>query len=349
MPLSYPPFVASDRIRKAAANSPWMGQGETSSAVGILQGALADLGYKLPITFKKTGLPDGIFGKETKGVVYQFQVDQKLASKDGVAGSQTFSRLDTLLAAKKKPPKVIPAPPKPHKPPPPAADRNYQIGTSDPTITPDPGAGVFDSEEWEMSMWALKQSILEILPPRGNSAVTFVGPNASLHMLHYLHASGRTLTINLESMVDSGPTATGRFRNEVAQAQKFVESLPVGTHSITSKTAESAYNFKDESKDWYFAVGGYSTWGKGTATVSNGAAGREYELKFEYKFYDRYNWDGGKSVEIAGITITDQFMGEFHRQGLAQEFDMVGSIKRTFRWKQGDAIPEEQYRRGGWR
>jgi hypothetical protein len=28
MPLSYPPFLASDRIRKAAENSPWMAHGE---------------------------------------------------------------------------------------------------------------------------------------------------------------------------------------------------------------------------------------------------------------------------------------------------------------------------------
>jgi hypothetical protein len=198
-------------------------------------------------------------------------------------------------------------------------------------------------------MWMLKEAILEILPPRGSSATLFIGPNAAIHMLHYLNRSGNRLTINLEGMVESGPTATARFRNEVAQAQAFVETLPVGTHAITSRTAESAYNNKNESKDWYYAVGGYSTWGKGTTTVTSGAAGKEYELQFEYKFYDRYNWDGGKSVEIAGITITDEFMGEFHRQGLAQEFDMTGSFRRTFRWKQGAAIPEDQYKGSGGR
>ena len=75
----------------------------------------------------------------------------------------------------------------------------------------------------------------------------FVGPNAAMHMLHYVDASGRNLTINLEDMVEPGPTATGRFKNEVRQAQGFVESLSVGTHSIASKPAESAYNFKNES------------------------------------------------------------------------------------------------------
>lgn len=348
MPLSYPPFVASDRIRKAAENSPQMAHGEQGKAVAILQGALIDLGYKMPISTRDNGFPDGVFGSETKATVYQFQVDKKLNGKDGVAGRETFTRLDVLLMAKKGPPKVIPTPPKPLVPPPPA-DRHYKIGTDDPSITPDVGAGRFDSEPTTVSLWALKQAILEILPPRGSSAVIFIGPDAAMHMKHYMDASGRTFTINLESMVDSGPTARGRFKNEVRQAQQFVEQLGVGTHSITSKTAESAYNYKNESKNWYFAVGGYSTWGKGTATVKSGAAGREYELLFEYKFYDRYNWDAGKSVTIGGIEITDKFMGDFHRQGLAREFDMTGSIKRVFRWKQGNPISEEQYRRGGGR
>jgi hypothetical protein len=40
--------------------------------------------------------------------------------------------------------------------------------------------------------------------------------------------------------------------------------------------------------------------------------------------------------------VTDKFMGEFHRQGLAQEFECFGSFKRKFSWKKGDAIPPGQ-------
>jgi hypothetical protein len=65
-------------------------------------------------------------------------------------------------------------------------------------------------------------------------------------------------------------------------------------------------------------------------------------VDFEYKFFDRYNWDTGKKVELAGITITDVFMGEFHRQGLAKEFNCYGSFKRKLAWKQGEAIAESQ-------
>lgn len=146
-------------------------------------------------------------------------------------------------------------------------------------------------------------------------------------------------------MIDSGPTAKGRFRDEVNQARKFVEKLPVGTHWITSKTAKSAYNYKNESTNWYYAVGGYSTWGKGIAKVTQGQNGLAYEFQFEYHFYDRYNWDKGKAVKIGPVTVTDEFMGEFHRQGLAKEFNMKAVIKRKFTWKQGETIPEVQYKK----
>jgi hypothetical protein len=228
-------------------------------------------------------------------------------------------------------------------------DRNFRLGIGDPPITPDIGSGAFNSVPTDVSMWALKQTIVEILPPRGGAAVVFIGDDAAMHMKHYMDASGSRLTIDLEDMVSSGPTATERFKNEVRQAQLFVEKLPVGSHVFTSLTAESAYNYKHEGKNWYFAVGGYSTWGSGRATVRNGATGKEYEVQFEYKFYDRYNWDKGKSVSIAGIEISDKFMGEFHRQGLAREFDMNGSMTRHLRWKQGDKIPDAQFERGGWR
>jgi hypothetical protein len=106
--------------------------------------------------------------------------------------------------------------------------------------------------------------------------------------------------------------------------------------------AENGYNTKVENQNWYYAIGGYSSWGVGKAVVSGDTAHRTFSVDFEYKFYDRYNWDGGKSVTIHGITVTDAFMGEFHRQGLAKEYDCYGSFKRSFSWKKGDPIPQAQ-------
>ena len=65
-------------------------------------------------------------------------------------------------------------------------------------------------------------------------------------------------------------------------------------------------------------------------------------MDFVYKLYDRYNWDRGKSVTLFGVTVTDQFMGGFHCQGLAKEFDCHGGVRRRFTWKEGDDISKGQ-------
>jgi hypothetical protein len=47
------------------------------------------------------------------------------------------------------------------------------------------------------------------------------------------------------------------------------------------------------------------------------------------KYFNRYKCDGGKSVRVGGVKVGDEKMAEFHREGLAKEFDMVGNITRT--------------------
>lgn len=69
--------------------------------------------------------------------------------------------------------------------------------------------------------------------------------------------------------------------------------------------------------------------------------GRHYAVDFDYCFYDRYNWDGKKAVTILGTVVTDEFMGEFHRQGLAREFDCYGSLHRRLEWEGDFGAPDK--------
>ena len=84
------------RIASAAANSPPMRSGESGFAVRLLQMALADLGARLPRSFRN-GDFDGIYGLETQSAVRDFQLANGL-SADGVAGRQTFTALDGIFA-----------------------------------------------------------------------------------------------------------------------------------------------------------------------------------------------------------------------------------------------------------
>jgi hypothetical protein len=89
-------------------------------------------------------------------------------------------------------------------------------------------------------------------------------------------------------------------------------------------------------------VGGYSAWIKGNAVITMDGQNKSYVLSGEYKFYGRYNWDSGKSVKILSLTITDDLMGEFHREGYSKEYDEFGSCPVKFQWLDGSAIPASQ-------
>lgn len=98
MPLTAPRFVTNARLQAAAANSPPLKQGDRGSAVWLVQQALIDLGYSMPVSVKKNlGSPDGIFGGETLAAVRAFQSACKL-SPDGIAGKNTLAQLDLRLA-----------------------------------------------------------------------------------------------------------------------------------------------------------------------------------------------------------------------------------------------------------
>jgi hypothetical protein len=84
----------------------------------------------------------------------------------------------------------------------------------------------------------------------------------------------------------------------------------------------------EASKDWYYAMGGvqYSVTGMATVHPPDHPGGQpRVEMDYKTHVFDRYNWDGGKQVEIGPFTITDEQMAELHRAGVAQEYNMSGS------------------------
>jgi hypothetical protein len=66
-----------------------------------------------------------------------------------------------------------------------------------------------------------------------------ISDDAVRHMAHYLGNRGTDLDIDVDGMVKEVPSAKGRYEREVAQMQRFVETLPPGTNPITSKTWRS--------------------------------------------------------------------------------------------------------------
>ncbi len=97
MPLQYLPFKSNERIVRASINNPSMKWGERGPAVAVLQQALADRGIPMPGS-TRSGVMDGIFGRETRDAISFFQGRNNL-TVDGIAGHDTFSALDLLLTS----------------------------------------------------------------------------------------------------------------------------------------------------------------------------------------------------------------------------------------------------------
>ena len=115
-------FKGNARLSSAGDNSPVMKKGENGPAVVIVQQALIDRGFPMPGSVDAAGNPDGDYGKETKGIVWDFQIKHALPDKDGIVGGQTLSKLDDLF-------KITPGPtpPPPSPPPPPALSKIEQL------------------------------------------------------------------------------------------------------------------------------------------------------------------------------------------------------------------------------
>ena len=166
-------------------------------------------------------------------------------------------------------------------------------------------------------------------------------------MRHYLDNSGSDISIDALDMVKKSVNGSKLFASEAQAAKTFAESLdPRKEYDITSSLHVTPMNEQESSLDWFLAVGGYSAWGKGHLMTGGYKTPysdkRCFNLEFEYKVKDLYNFDEGKKVDfsIAGQknTIDDEIMREFAIQGLAKTFFMSGSFKRTFEWKSGENI-----------
>ena len=76
------------------------------------------------------------------------------------------------------------------------------------------------------------------------------------------------------------PAAAGRW----AKA-KF--RPPLSQHDFSMIYPQSGHARKEEIRDWCYANGLYSAWGKGRALITSAGALRRYEMDFTYKFFDR--------------------------------------------------------------
>ncbi len=109
MPLTSPRFARNARLQRAADNNPPIKVGEVGEAVAILQQALIDSGFPMPVSTHALSKPDGVYGSETASVVKRYQAKNRMLP-DGVVGHDTLAALDVGFPG---PPGPAPTPPPP--------------------------------------------------------------------------------------------------------------------------------------------------------------------------------------------------------------------------------------------
>lgn len=97
------------QLENAQANAPAIMRGAIGDGVRAIQQALFDLDYPMDDSFAVYGSPDGVFGKETKKRVVEFQEDFSLFP-DGKVGMNTINKLDEQFKDEHLPPPVKPIP-----------------------------------------------------------------------------------------------------------------------------------------------------------------------------------------------------------------------------------------------
>lgn len=107
MALVSPRFAPIQQCRDAANNAPPMKVGSKGAGVSAIQQGLIDLGFPMPLSTKRFGVPDGIFGSETDGRVRSYQKAKSL-SPDGIVGKFTMAKLDSELPLPHSAPSGLP-------------------------------------------------------------------------------------------------------------------------------------------------------------------------------------------------------------------------------------------------
>jgi hypothetical protein len=197
------------------------------------------------------------------------------------------------------------------------------------------GIGPYDSKDAGWRDRLSKAKFFTIAAAAGEIGLT----NAERGMRHYLGNSGDTLNVapgpmmkDLDKFRDA---AQALAQNEATKAYKAI-SKASGSKAFSSKWS-TYYATKEQSWDWFYAIGGFSYSVTGVVTKSSGGG----SLKYKIHIFDRYNWDAGKSVDIGPFHFEDRELGELHLKGLAREYVVRGSsqVNEVKSFKPGTVIP----------
>jgi RHS repeat-associated protein len=196
-------------------------------------------------------------------------------------------------------------------------------------------------------------SMAELMEIRARAIATIGGgrlknmPDAADFLLHFLYGGGRDKNVDYERLINEDGAAEAHYHNEINRAMSYAEQLARDDQWVyiaqTGEVGTSA-----STRNWFFALGGYGTWGRGRVFKCKGKP--EYTMELELNLNDFYDWER-YSLAKGGL-VTDGEMSELHHSKLdiAEEYRVKGKITVSVKWTHGQrfgvaAITVRKHRR----
>lgn len=198
-----------------------------------------------------------------------------------------------------------------------------------PTLKPPgPGAGQWGSEKPTME----NRMLAKVAPVylQSPSSIQQYGVEASGTFNHYFDNDGIDFKVDASKLLQAVPriqTLYGACKQAVFDKLK---ELPPGDYDFTTEQAPTDVVRREEDKNWYLAVNGFSYYVMGHAQIAQNG---QVSVRGFWYLWDFYDWDPGVKVPIdtpmGTIKVDQDRIGQLHRQGLAKEFAAVGQVSLT--------------------
>jgi hypothetical protein len=198
-----------------------------------------------------------------------------------------------------------------------------------PELRAGPGAGEWNSERPRPDNVVLARSAKSYLGT--SDARQRYGDEAAGTFRHYFDNDGAVYAVSLPKLLNDVPRVFALYENLMKQARAAVTARSRGTHLFSMREAAVTSIDRAEDENWYLAVAGFSYWISGSLVLGDDdSVGGTVTLHL----WDRYDWDPGVVIPISTpfgrVDVDQDRVGEFHRQGLAREFDTTGSLELQF-------------------
>ncbi len=166
------------------------------------------------------------------------------------------------------------------------------------------------------------------------ASMSWMLPNASRLMEHYLEGEGENYELDLEDFLKNEIARQNMYK-DVNSALRSAEGMAVKGEKITIYQIEESLHH-NLIGDWKYSVGSYFTSVElYDITESQMLGVTYYTAKLKYIVQDYYNWDENDTNNVSISNVSPADLYQLHLNGEAQEFLTYGEEEYEIKWVKG--------------